>query len=147
MENNLVIKKINNDQINQNLSTIFDLIKQLNEDLTYEQFEQYLQNMLKMNYFLITATLNNEIVAICGCWSGYRFYCGKYLEIDNFVVSEKYRGQKIGDKMIKFLINLAKKQNYQKMTLAAYLENKSAHKFYDKYGFEYWGYHRVLVFK
>ena len=130
-----------------NAGEIYPLISQLNEGLDFSSFEARLKDMLSQNYFIVAALDELEnIVALTGCWLGTKFYCGKYLEIDNFIVDKKLRGQSLGTKIIEYVFEEAKRLQCDSVTLNAYIENHDAHRFYDQYQFERLGVHRIHRF-
>lgn len=123
---------------------LFPLIKQLYPDMNYEKFLTYLSDMLKSGYFVIAAYDNQKLIALTGCWVSTKFYCGRFLQIDNLIVSQEYRGNAIGQKIMDFVFKEAKHLNCESIILNVYEWNTKAHRFYDKYNFEYLGKHRLL---
>lgn len=121
----------------------FNLVKQLTASLTESRYHTYLSEMVPHNYFQVIARYENEIVGVSGYWIATKLYCGKYLEIDNFVVDEKYRSQQIGYLLIKKLEEIAQRHHCDVMMLDAYLQNTEAHKFYEKHAFKAKGYHFI----
>lgn len=61
---------------------------------------------------------------------------GKVGLIEEFVVSEKYRGKGIGKKLMNHALKEAKKLGCVEVQLYSNLKRKSAHKFYKKSGFK-----------
>ena len=124
--------------------TVYRLIQQLDHGVTFELFKEYLTEMLAQNYFMVAALKEGEMVGVAGCWTATKLYCGRYLEIDHFIVDEAYRGQAIGARMMEHILEEAKRRHCDSVTLNAYIRNEAAHKFYDKYQFETVGKHRIL---
>ena len=56
--------------------------------------------------------------------------------ITNVAVHSDYRGQKIGDKLIKALVKICKDNNIISMTLEVRVSNIVAQNLYKKYGFK-----------
>lgn len=81
-----------------------------------------------------------------GCVLGYAFcvyenhrnnsthYTSLY--IDDLCVSEKSRGQKIGTKLYKFVLDVAKRNGCHNLTLNVWACNESARKFYESCGLQ-----------
>ncbi|NBU90594.1 MAG: N-acetyltransferase, partial [Flavobacteriia bacterium] len=64
--------------------------------LTVEEYYRELDQMLPHNYGQV-AVFDGEIcIGISGFWIGTKLWCGKYLELDNIVVLEKYRSKGVG---------------------------------------------------
>ncbi|HBH3031979.1 TPA: ribosomal protein S18-alanine N-acetyltransferase, partial [Clostridioides difficile] len=59
--------------------------------------------------------------------------------INNVAVHSDYRGKKIGDKLIKGIVDLCKDNNIASMTLEVRASNKIAQNLYRKYGFKMGG--------
>ena len=87
----------------------------------------------------------DEIVGVSGCWIGTKIWCGKYLEMDNVVVSSKFRSKGIGKMMSDFLAEVAEKENCKIMCLDAYTDNFGAGKFYMNQGFIPRGFHYIKM--
>ena len=75
---------------------------------------------------------------------GYLKYSLIYerIEIDNIFVEEEYRHQKIGTKMISYLISVAIEHHVHNITLEVRVSNNVAIKLYKKMGF-----HEVAIRK
>ena len=68
---------------------------------------------------------------------GYLDYSLIYdrIEIDNFLVNTFYRNQGIGNKLMTYLMELAKKLKVENITLEVRVSNTIAINLYTKYGF------------
>ncbi len=100
--------------------------------------------MLEQHYFIIEAYDDKELVALTGCWIATKFYSGKYLEVDNFIVDRNHRGQSIGKQIMDYVLAEAKKLRCDSIVLNGYINNEAAHRFYNQYGFETLAKHRIL---
>lgn len=117
------------------------LIVQLTPGLTQEAYARMLPEMVAHNYFQVGAFQGEECVALSGYWIGHKLYCGKYLEIDNFVVDEAHRSSGVGSVLLVWLEAVAHRKGCSLMMLDAYVENFNAHRFYYRHGFHARGYH------
>lgn len=59
----------------------------------------------------------------------------KRLELENLIVTEKYRGQRIGEKLAQAVFDLAKQWGMERVMLSAYAANEHALRFYKRVGF------------
>jgi ribosomal protein S18 acetylase RimI-like enzyme len=66
----------------------------------------------------------------------FSYRLSKYLEIENMGVSPNYRSKGIGSRLIKKVLELAKKKGFQKIYVSAYSNNVKAIDFYEKNGFK-----------
>jgi ribosomal protein S18 acetylase RimI-like enzyme len=56
--------------------------------------------------------------------------------LSNLVVKRQYRCQGVGEKMLEAVEQLAKEAGYSRVSLIVNLENQSAQRFYERYGYE-----------
>lgn len=122
-----------------------DIVKQLYPEFTVEKYGTLLDEMLKANYQQVIVTKNNKTIALTGVWIGTKLWSGKYIEIDSFVVDENFRGQKIGDILIKEVHKIAEKEGANQIVLDAFTTNFTAGKFYINHGFQPKGFHFVKI--
>jgi ribosomal protein S18 acetylase RimI-like enzyme len=122
-----------------------DIVQQLYPDFTVEKYGTLLDEMLKANYQQVIVTKNNKTIALTGVWIGTKLWSGKYIEIDSFVVDEDFRGQKIGDILIKEVHKIAEKEGANQIVLDAFTTNFTAGKFYINHGFQPKGFHFVKI--
>lgn len=124
---------------------LYPLASQWHEGMGYARYAELLAQMEQLGYRIIVAMLGETIVGMTGLWEGCKFYCGRYLEVDNFVVDRAHRGQGIGRKLMDYVTELARKENFDTVTLNVYITNDEANRIYDKQGFTKIGYHRFLL--
>ena len=120
-----------------------EILQQLYPDYTIEKYGTLLDAILKGYYKQIIVTENSKTIALTGVWIGTKLWCGKYVEIDNFVVHEDFRGRKIGDILIEEVNKMAKEVGANQICLDAYTTNFTAGKFYINHGFVPKGFHFV----
>lgn len=121
--------------------TCFPLIQFLNPNMEYPRYESLLRLMLPNNYRMVGAFQGTTCVALSGYWIGAKLYSGRYLEVDNFVVDEQYRSQRVGKQLLDWLTQEAEQNQCEMMMLDAYVVNNAAHKFYLREGFVIKGFH------
>ena len=103
--------------------------------------------MLQHNYGQI-AVFDDEIcIGISGFWIGTKLWCGKYLELDNIVVLEKYRSKGVGKLLFDFLHKKAVEHDCTMLSLDSYTHNFKAHKFFYNQGFSPKGFHFINILK
>jgi hypothetical protein len=62
------------------------IIRHLYPDISEEKYKSYLEAMIPHNYTQVAVFDEEECVGLSGLWYGIKLWCGKYLEIDNFIV-------------------------------------------------------------
>ena len=73
-----------------------NVLNELYPHLTEEEYKADLQEMLPHNYGQVAVFEGEECLGISGFWIGKKLWCGKYLELDNIVVSAKHRSRGVG---------------------------------------------------
>lgn len=124
---------------------VFRLIAQLNHKMDFALFRKRMLAMARSNYFVLGAYEGKKLVGLTGCWIATKFYCGKYMEIDNFVVDEKLRGTGLGERIMRRALAEARKRRCESIVLNAYIWNEAAHRFYDRFDFKTIGKHRIIA--
>ena len=120
----------------------FPLIKELYAEMTMENYRKMLSEMTS-NYGQLLVYNNNQLAGVCGFWIGTKLWCGKYLELDNVIVSAPFRSLGIGKMMCDYLVKKAKQEECNMMCLDAYTDNFQAGKFYMNQGFVPRGFHYI----
>jgi ribosomal-protein-alanine N-acetyltransferase len=92
------------------------------------EFEKEMKNDVAR---YLVADIDGKIVGYVGIW----FVAGEG-HITNVAVHSDYRGQKIGDILIKHLVKICKDNNIFAMTLEVRVSNIVAQNLYKKYGFK-----------
>lgn len=111
-------------------------------------FEETLEEMIKRNDYQMLLAFNEsdnglELLGVAGFWVSRMFYCGRYLQVSNLIVNEKFRSNGIGRKILQYLEIIALKQQCIKIVLDSYTENKRSHSLYFGEGFYIRGFHFV----
>lgn len=120
----------------------YPLFKELYPKISLKQYKAQLAEMIKLsNYKIAYATIDDQMVSISGYWIASMFYCGRYLQLSNFVVAKKYRNNGIGKRMLRYLAKEATRQQCQKLVLDSYTENKKSHSLYFNEDFYIRGFH------
>ncbi|GAA5483091.1 GNAT family N-acetyltransferase [Haloferula sargassicola] len=121
------------------------LLVHLNPDCPTEVLLQRFRTILAEHdhYVPVGAFVDGRLVGFAGVWIATKIWCGKYLEIDNFVVHPGHRSEGIGGALMDFLETLAKERGCNLQTLDAWTTNHASHRLYHRRGFEVWGFHFV----
>lgn len=128
MEDNIIIRCMTKDDV--------DSVYIVEEDCftdpwSKESIRKELKNDLAR---YLVAELDNKIVGYVGVW-----FVVDEGHITNVAVHSDYRGQKIGDKLVKEMVKLCKESKLIAMTLEVRVSNTVAQNLYKKYGFKMGG--------
>ncbi len=122
----------------------FHLVKQLTPEITVEAYTQYINEMVERGYYqVIVRNDEDNVIGVTGIWIATKLYCGKYMEMDNVVVDEKYRSVGLGKQLYEYCLSIANENNCKVIMLDAYRENIRAHDFYEGKGFIKRGFHFI----
>jgi GNAT superfamily N-acetyltransferase len=122
------------------------VMQELYPTLTRDTYSALLDSMLPNNkYGQVAVFHDHDCIGISGFWIGTKVWCGKYLEIDNLVVAEKFRSLGAGKMIFDYLANKASNESCSMMALDSYTSNFKAHKFFYNEGFGPKGFHFVRI--
>ncbi len=123
------------------MEACFALLQQLNPAMDATRYKQLLSQMLPNGYRMAGILTGDTCVGVSGFWVNTKLYCGKYLEVDNFVIDASHRNKQLGKQLLDWLIDQAKAANCDTVMLDAYTSNSEAHRFYFREGFHIKSYH------
>ena len=87
-------------------------------------------------YWFLVAEDNNKIIGISFYFIRYSTWNGKYLYLEDFVISKAYRQKGIGSLLFEATIQICKDENLNGMTWQVLDWNSPAIQFYKKYNAE-----------
>lgn len=119
------------------------LLNEVYPSLTEKEYFEELSQMLPHNYGQVGVFMNGECVGLTGYWIGTKLWCGKYLELDNVVISAKHRSKGIGKRLFNYMEKRAKEENCTMLALDSYTTNFKAHKFFYNQGYAPKGFHFI----
>ena len=123
-----------------------DVLQELYPSLTPENYLADLKDMLPNNRYGQVAIFDGDTcVGVSGYWIGTKLWCGKYLEIDNLVVSAKVRSKGVGKMIFDYLAEKAQQEECSMVSLDSYTSNFKAHKFFYNEGFAPKGFHFINI--
>lgn len=128
MENNIIIRSMTIDDV--------DEVYKVEEDCfvdpwSKDSIRKELKNDLAR---YLVAEIDDKIVGYVGVW-----FVVDEGHITNVAVHSDYRGKKIGDRLVKEMVELCKENNLVAMTLEVRTSNTVAQNLYRKYGFKMGG--------
>jgi N-acetylglutamate synthase-like GNAT family acetyltransferase len=135
MEQNIIYKKPEGDEIPQAKELILEYIKWLNLDLSFQHIDEELEDFpgkyQEPDGAFIIAKENNAVIGCIGIKKLDKTVC----EMKRLFVNDKYKGKGIGKKLVELIIADAKAKQYEKMRLDTLDYMKTAISLYQKNGF------------
>ena len=117
---------------------VLELIKEL---ALFERAPEKVTNSVELmqeenQYFhsIVAEKEDGEIAGMAIYFFAYYTWVGKSLYLDDIVVKEKYRGNKIGTKLLDRVIEFGKQNNCKRIRWQVLDWNVDAIEFYKKYG-------------
>lgn len=129
----------------QEMLANYELLLEMYPNLKLEEYSNELDDMIPHNYSQVGVYIDNECVGLTGFWIGTKLWCGKYLELDNVVISSKKRSNGIGKILFDFMEEKAKNEGCTMLALDSYTSNFKAHKFFYNQGFAPRGFHFINI--
>lgn len=129
-KHNIKKRQIKALETDRSFRALYPLIKQLNPSISRQQFETYLVEARASGYRCFGVYQGKKLVAACGVWTMTRFWCGKFIEVDNLIVDEDQRNAGIGKLLLDWVEQLAKREKCQIVLAASYSHNHASHRFY-----------------
>jgi len=87
--------------------------------------------------FFVAETSHGEVVGAALFYLGYSTWKGKKLYLDDLIVTDAYRRQGIGEKLLDHLVGYAMENDVQQMRWHVLNWNQPAISFYKKYNVEF----------
>lgn len=134
----LQIKEIDDDDLPQT----WPVMAQLRPHLSEADYLAMVGRMRVADGFRVfAATRDGVVVGVAGVRPTELLYCGRILQIDDLVVSDRERSKGVGKALIDHVKTVAKAEGRGEVHLDSGMARMDAHRFYDREGFERLGYH------
>ncbi len=118
------------------LEPIYELLKQLREQLSYKEFEDLIYDMRHMEYKMIGLLERGELITYAGVAVQTNLYHKRHLYVFDLVTDKKHRAKGYGKEMLEYLVDYAKTAMCENIVLSSGFAREDAHKFYEQYGYE-----------
>ncbi|MFS0615628.1 GNAT family N-acetyltransferase [Lederbergia ruris] len=110
----------------------FPVMKQLRTHLNEDTFlELVLEAKVKDRYKIFALIDEGEIVAVTGFKPMITLYYGKFVWACDLVTDTNKRSKGYGEKLLTYVHEWAKKNNYESVALSSGLHRADAHRFYE----------------
>ena len=86
--------------------------------------------------FSVLAFDGQQAVGLVNCFEGFSsFACRPLVNVHDLAVAASHRGQRVGERMLALVEQIARERNACKITLEVLSGNHSANKLYARFGF------------
>lgn len=109
----------------------FDILKQLRDGLTEEEYLNYLRDMREKGYRLFALFHEEKLISLAGVAVQTNFYNGRHLFVYDLVTQANHRSEGYGASLMNFVEEWAKEQDCESVTLESGLWRDDAHRFYE----------------
>ena len=117
----------------QELAQYEDSIEEVSITLEELQDDGFCENPL---YYFLVAEADNQIIGMCFYFIRYSTWKGKFLFLEDFIVTKEYRRRGVGNKLFNATIKICKELNMKGMCWQVLDQNTPAIQFYKKYNAE-----------
>jgi PhnO protein len=120
------------------LESVKLLVEELEEQVfDFEVFSKIFErNLQDKNVHYFVAEVDSNVVGFMSLFESTPLHhCCKIAEIQELIISQKYRGLHIGEAFIKIAINLGVDNNWTQIELSSHMKRLKAHSFYLRNGF------------
>jgi GNAT superfamily N-acetyltransferase len=119
----------------QDFLMAFPVMKQLRPHIEDEQqFIEQIQRMQMQDYVLVAMLEADEIIGLAGYRIQENLLYGRFLYVDDLVVTESHRSSGCGARLLHAVMEIAKQQNCHEFVLDTGLSMSLAQKFYFRQG-------------
>jgi len=125
----------------------FPVMKQLRKKLTAEEFRERVTEQAREGYKLAFVESERQIVAVAGFRIYHMLATGKTMYVDDLVTDENARSQGFGEALLKWLIELSRKEKCEMFSLDSGTHRRRAHRFYFAQGMHIANYHFEFAIK
>lgn len=127
----------------EDLVSVYALIKEL---ATFEKepdeptvsLTQFLEDSKTLFHVLVAKNERNEILGMALYYYAYSTWKGKMIYLDDLVVKEAFRGQKIGKKLLDQIFDIARNNGVNQLRWQVLDWNHTAIEFYKKYNADFY---------
>lgn len=109
----------------------FPVLQQLRDDLTLEQYLEYLRDMREEGYHLFGVAVEDEIIAVAGVAIRTNFYNGRHAFVYDLVTDADRRSEGHGEQLMRFVEEWARDRDCEYITLESGRWRDDAHRFYE----------------
>ena len=115
------------------LYEVYQVLKELYQDLSYQEFEDLIYDMRDTNYKMIGIIEDNIVVCYAGINISTNLQNGRYLNISELVTDIKYRDKGYAKMMLDYIVDYAKMGMCE--TILVSISSKKCLEFYQKLNF------------
>ena len=123
----------------------FPVMKQLREKLSAREFAERVAEQEREGYKLAFLEREGQVAGVAGFRIYHMLATRKTMYVDDLVTDEKARSQGVGEALLKWLIELSRKEKCEMFSLDSGTHRRRAHKFYFAHGMHIANYHFELV--
>jgi len=117
------------------LYTVYELLKQLRQELSYDEFEDLIYDMRYMEYKMIGIFEKDQLICYAGVAVQTNLYHKRHLYIYDLVTDVTMRSKGYGKMMLEYLRDYAKMAACEHLVLSSGIQREDAHRFYETEGF------------
>ncbi len=108
----------------------FSVMSQLRPHLQQAEFIEQIRYQMKEGYKILFLEIEEQTLAIAGFRINTSLALGRFLYIDDLVVDELKRSQNYGQQLFQWLVEYARNNSCEHLSLDSGVQRFAAHRFY-----------------
>lgn len=129
----LTVTTIKELQAAEEILAAFPVMKQLRTHLDEKAYLELVQEAQEKDSYRLFALFDEgEIVAVTGFKPMITLYYGRFVWVCDLVTDSRLRSKGYGERLLTFVHDWAKENNYGTVALSSGLQRVDAHRFYEK---------------
>ena len=130
----------------RSITDCFPVVKELRSHFELSDFiTQVQRQQQQFNYQLVYLQVDETIQAVAGFRISESLAWGKFLYVDDLVSKSDYRSKGYGGEIFNWLIDYARTENCQQLTLDSGVQRFAAHRFYLRQRMEITSHHFTIL--
>jgi len=114
------------------LYTVYDVVSQLRDTLTYKEFEDLIYDMRHIEYKMIGVMDGEKLITYAGVAVQTNLYHKRHLYVYELVTDKVYRKNGYAKMMLEYLTDYAKMGMCENIVLSSGFQRGKSHTFYEK---------------
>ncbi|WP_099156860.1 GNAT family N-acetyltransferase [Virgibacillus ndiopensis] len=120
-------------QSQKDIMEAFPVMKQLRTHLDETAYLDLVMDAQAKDSYRMFALINDrEIVAVTGFKPMITLYYGRFVWVCDLVTHANYRSKGFGEKLLNYVHEWAKENNYENVALSSGIKRVDAHRFYEE---------------
>src|SRR4051812_13786978 len=92
------------------MESVYPVLAQMYPKMTEAEYKTLIADRIHSGYRMLGVFKDDVCICSAGFWIGVRFYCGKFIQLDNMVTDQAHRSVGAGKLVVDWIKDLARKE-------------------------------------